>query len=192
YNSNTVKFLDEQIRDESYVHRFRATGYPIDQAWGYRIDYSNGNGMFNSQEELDAFKVHTRYGFGDPRVGDFKYLDLNGDGIVNDKDQAPIGYSSIPKVTYGLALNLRYKGLDLAIFFQGVSKYSSNYSQQGVYEYIIQGTYFDYHKTAWTPERYAAGEELTYPALSTHSTTNHVDNEFFIMDRSLLRLNNLA
>src|SRR5690606_2052302 len=52
YNSNTVKFLDEQIRDESYVHRFRATGYPIDQAWGYRIDYSNGNGMFNSQEEL--------------------------------------------------------------------------------------------------------------------------------------------
>ncbi|HLT06159.1 MAG TPA: TonB-dependent receptor [Cyclobacteriaceae bacterium] len=191
YNSNTVKFLDEQIRDESYVHRFRATGYPIDQAWGYRIDYSNGNGMFNSQEELDAFKVHTRYGFGDPRVGDFKYLDLNGDGIVNDKDQAPIGYSSIPKVTYGLALNLRYKGLDLAIFFQGVSKYSSNYSQQGVYEYIIQGTYFDYHKTAWTPERYAAGEEITYPALSTHSTTNHVANEFFIMDRSFLRLKNL-
>lgn len=191
YNSNTVKFLDEQIRDESYVHRFRATGYPIDQAWGYRIDYSNGNGMFNSQEELDAFKVHTRYGFGDPRVGDFKYLDLNGDGIVNDKDQAPIGYSSIPKVTYGLALNLRYKGLDLAIFFQGVSKYSSNYSQQGVYEYIIQGTYFDYHKTAWTPERYAAGEEITYPALSTHSTTNHAANEFFIMDRSFLRLKNL-
>jgi hypothetical protein len=77
------------------------------------------------------------------------------------------------------------------VFFQGVSKYSGNYSQQGVYEYIIQGTYFDYHKHAWTPERYAAGEEITYPALSTHSTTNHTANNFFVMDRSFLRLKNI-
>lgn len=191
YNENTVKFLDEQIRDETYVHRYRSTGYPIGQAWGYRIDYSNGNGIFNSQDELDAFKENTRYGFGDPRVGDFKYLDLNGDGIVNDKDQTPIGYSSIPRITYGLAVNLQYKGFDLAVFFQGVGKYSGNYSQQGVYEYIIQGTYFDYHKQAWTPERYAEGAEITYPALSTHSTTNHVANDFFVMNRSFMRLKNL-
>lgn len=191
YNKNTVQFLDEQIRDETYVHRYRSTGYSIGQAWGYRIDYSNGNGIFNSQEELDAFKEHTRYGFGDPRVGDFKYLDLNGDGIVNDKDQTPIGYSSIPRIAYGLAVNLQYKGFDLALFFQGVGKYSGNYGNQGVYEYIIQGTYFDYHKQAWTPERYAEGAEITYPALSTHSTTNHVANDFFVMDRSFVRLKNL-
>lgn len=191
YNKNTVQFLDEQIRDETYVHRYRSTGYSIGQAWGYRIDYSNGNGIFNSQEELDAFKEHTHYGFGDPRVGDFKYLDLNGDGIVNDKDQTPIGYSSIPRIAYGLAVNLQYKGFDLALFFQGVGKYSGNYGNQGVYEYIIQGTYFDYHKQAWTPERYAEGAEITYPALSTHSTTNHVANDFFVMDRSFVRLKNL-
>lgn len=191
YNHNTVKFLDEQVRDETYVHRYRSTGYAIGQAWGYRIDYSNGNGIFNSQEELDSFKENTRYGFGDPRVGDFKYLDLNGDGLVNDKDQTPIGYSSIPRISYGMSVNLQYKGLDLAVFFQGVGKYSSGYSQQGVYEYIIQGTYFDYHKQAWTPERYADGAEITYPALSTHSTTNHVANDFFVMDRSFIRLKNL-
>jgi TonB-linked SusC/RagA family outer membrane protein len=191
YNHNTVKFLDEQIRDESYVHQYRSTGYSIGQAWGYRIDYSNGNGIFNSQEELDAFKENTRYGFGEPRVGDFKYRDINGDGVVDDKDQTPIGYSSIPQITYGLAVNLQYKNFDFSVFFQGVGKYSGNYSQQGVYEYIIQGTYFDYHKQAWTPERYAEGAEITYPALSTHSTTNHVANDFFIMNRSFMRLKNI-
>lgn len=191
YNHNEVKFMDEQIRDESYVYRYTTTGFPIGQSWGYKIDDSNGNGYFNSKEELDDYLANTTYGFGEPRVGDFKYLDLNGDGIVNDKDRAPIGYSSIPGVTYGLSLNLGYKAFDFTVFFQGVSKYTSNYGAQGVYEYIIRGTYFDYHKNAWTPERYANGDKITYPALSTHSTTNHTANDFFIMDRSFLRLRNI-
>lgn len=191
YNHNTVKFLDEQIRDESYVHRYRSTGYSIGQAWGYKIDYSNGNGFFNTQEELDVYQETTRYGFGEPRVGDFKYLDLNDDGIVDDKDQVPIGYSSIPRVAYGMGINLQYKAFDFSVFFQGVGKYSGNYGAQGVYEYIIQGTYFDYHKQAWTPERYAEGADITYAALSTHSTTNHTANDFFVMNRSFVRLKNL-
>lgn len=191
YNQNVVQFIDEQIRDESYIYRYTTTGFPIGQSWGYKIDYSNGNGYFNSKEELDEYLANTTYGFGEPRVGDFKYIDLNGDGIVNDKDRAPIGYSSIPRVAYGLSLNLQFRSFDLTTFFQGVSKYTSNYGAQGVYEYIIRGTYFDYHKNAWTPERYANGDKITYPALSTHSTTNHTANDFFIMDRSFLRLKHI-
>src|SRR5690606_40050715 len=112
-------------------------------------------------------------------------------GVVDDKDQTPIGYSSIPRVTYGFGFNLQYKNFDFFVFLQKVCKYFGNYSQQGVYEYITQGTYFDYHKSAWTPERYAEGTEISYPALSTHSTTHHVANDFFVMDRSFMRLKNL-
>ena len=191
YNHNKRKYMDEPIRDESYAYRYRSTGYSIGQAWGYKIDYSNGNGYFNSQEELNNYLTTTTYGFGDPRVGDFKYMDLNADGVINDKDQAPIGFSSIPRVAYGLTVNLAYKNFDFTVFFQGVSKYNTNYSDQGVYEYIIKGTYFDYHKSAWTADRYANGDKITYPALSTHSNTNHVANDFFIMDRSFTRLKNL-
>ena len=191
YNHNIVKFVDETIRDESYTSRYTATGYPLGQSFGYKIDYSNGNGYFNSKQELDDYLAKTTYGFGAPRVGDFKYLDLNGDGVISDKDQVAIGNSNIPRVSYGLTLNLQYKSFDFSTFFQGVSKYSSNYSQQGVYEYIIRGTYFGYHKSAWTPERYANGEKITYPALSTRSNTNHVANDFFIMDRSFIRLKNI-
>lgn len=191
YNHNTVKFLDEPMRDDSYAYQYRSTGHSLGQAWGYKIDYSNGNGYFNSQEELDAYLANTVYGFGTPRVGDFIYKDLTGDGVVDDKDHAPIGYANVPRETYGLAISLGYKAFDFSAFFQGVGKYSSNYGSQGVYEYIIQGTYFDYHKTAWTQERYENGEEITYPALSTHSTTNHTANDFFIMNRSYIRLRNI-
>ena len=191
YNHNVVKFLDEQIRDESYATRYRSTGYSIGQTLGYKIDYSNGNGYFNSKEELDNYLAHTTYGFGTPRVGDFKYVDANGDGVVNDKDQVAIGYSTIPRVTYGFTLGLNYKGFEFTAFLQGVSKYSNNYSDQGVYETIKLGTYFDYHKNAWTPERYANGEKITYPALSTLNNTNHTANDFFIMDRSFIRLRNV-
>ncbi|MEC5144790.1 TonB-dependent receptor [Chitinophaga sp. 212800010-3] len=191
YNHNVVKFLDEPINSDKYAYRYRNTGYSIGQSWGYKIDYSNGNGYFNSKEELDKFLSHTTYGFGTPRVGDFIYKDLNGDGVIDDKDLAPIKYSSIPGIIYGAGLNLGYKAFEFSIFFQGVGQYSSNYANQGVYENIKQGTYFDYHEHAWTAERYAKGEKITYPALSTGTTTNHQANDFFIMDRSFVRLKNL-
>lgn len=191
YNHNTVKFYDEPISDDSYAYRYRTTGFSIAQSWGYKIDYSNGNGYFNSQQELDAFLSKTTYGFGAPRVGDFIYQDLNGDGVVNDKDLAPIKYSGIPGRIYGFLLNINYKGFEFSSFFQGVGRYSSNYANQGVYENIKLGTYFSYHENAWTPERYAAGEKITYPALSTVTTTNHRANDYFIMDRSFVRLRNI-
>ena len=191
YNRNKIKYYDEPIRDETYAYRYRNTGYSLRQPWGYKIDYSNGNGYFNSEEELNDYLGTTIYGFGSPRVGDFKYIDMNKDGVINDKDQAPIGYPTIPRVTYGLTLNLTYKDFDFTAFFQGVGKYGSNYAGQGVYEYIKEGTYFGYHKHAWTADRNANGDKITYPALSTHSNTNHVANDYFIMDRSFLRLKNI-
>ncbi len=64
----------------------------------------------------------------------------------------------------------------------GVGKYSSYYSGQGVNENIYQGTFFKYHKTAWAAERYAAGQKITYPRLSTGETCSKIENDFFVMD----------
>ena len=190
YNHNIVKYADEPINDETFVHRYRQTGYSIGQAWGYKIDWQSNGGYWISKDEIESSGL--KYGMGgDPRVGGFKYVDLNNDGTVDDKDLSPIGYSYIPRVNYGITVNLQYKAFDFTVFFQGVSKYSGAYGAQGVYEYIIRGTYFDYHKTAWTPERFANGEKITYPALSTQSNSNHVANDFFIMDRSFTRLKNI-
>ena len=89
YNKNKVTYIDEPINPSDYVYRYRQTGFPMNTNWGYKIDYSNGNGFFNTQEELDEYLSHTTYSFGTPGLGDFKYMDLNEDGVVDEKDQVP-------------------------------------------------------------------------------------------------------
>jgi len=190
YAKNKVIFLDEPIRDETYAYRYRTTGFSVGQQWGYKIDRNSNGGYWISQEEIDNSPV--KYSFGTPRPGDFKYMDVNGDNVIDEKDQVPIGYSSTaPRISYGVNLSVNYKGFDLNIFFQGVGKYSSFWSEQNVYENIKQGTYYGYHKNAWTLERWQNEDKITYPALSTGRTTNHIANDFFIQDRSFIRLKNV-
>ena len=200
YNHNKVKFWDEVPYADGYYYQYRTTGQSLNQTFGYKIDWSNGNGYFNTQEELDKYTE----GYVDengvehkgitynlstaPQLGDFKYIDQNGDGIIDEKDRVPIGYTSVPRVSYGLNVSLNYKWFDFTVFLQGVGKYSSYYSGQGVNENIYQGTFFKYHKTAWTAERYAAGQKITYPRLSTGETCSKIENDFFVMDRAFIRL----
>lgn len=191
FNDNKVTEYDEPIRTDDYACRYRSTGYRLGQPFGYVINKNTtGGGYWTSQEEIDNSGLV--YSFGTPRPGDFVYTDQNGDGVIDDKDQMPIGYSSVvPGISYGLNLAANYKDFDFSIFFAGVGRYSMCYSAQGVYENTRQGTYFGYTRNAWTEERWLNGEEITYPALSTASTTNHVANDFFIQDRSFLRLKNI-
>ena len=62
------------------------------------------NGVFNS--------ANTVY------VGDIKFKDLNGDGVINEQDQTNIG-SPMPKYTFGWTNTFRYKDFDLSIFING-------------------------------------------------------------------------
>ncbi|MGN0069794.1 MAG: SusC/RagA family TonB-linked outer membrane protein [Prevotella sp.] len=189
-NDNRVTFYDEAQRTEDYVHRYRTQGYRYGQCWGYKIDYSKNGGYYVSQEDIDADGL--KYSFGTPRPGDFRYMDLNGDGTIDSKDQVPIKYSSIPGITYGFNIGFSYKGFDFSCLFSGLGRYSKSYSGQGVYENVKHGYYFNYQRTAWTPERWANGEKITYPALTTKgSSISQQPNDFFIQDRSFLRLKNI-
>lgn len=51
-------------------------------------------------------------------VGDIKYKDINGDGVINEKDKTNIG-SPMPKFTFGWTNTFRYKNFDLSIFING-------------------------------------------------------------------------
>jgi TonB-linked SusC/RagA family outer membrane protein len=188
YNKNKRIKMDEVPRDETYAYQYRATGYPLGQSWGYLIDWDQDKGFWTEETLADPNRV--TYDFGTPGPGDFVYKDINDDGVVNDKDQAPIGVGNIPQYSYGFSLSTQWKGFDAYIFFQGLAKFNSAFAQQGTYEYIIRGTYFPYHKKAWTPERWENGEEITYPALHTGESTNHKANSFFVFDRDLFRLKN--
>ena len=51
-------------------------------------------------------------------VGDLKYADINGDGVINDSDRTDLG-SPLPKFTFGWTNTFAYKNFDLSIFFNG-------------------------------------------------------------------------
>lgn len=191
FNDNTVIELDEPMRSEEYAYQYQEEGFRLGQEFGYLIDWdSPGNGYFTSQDEIDNYYP---YGFGGkPRVGDFVYKDVNGDGVIDQKDLSPIGYSTtVPGLNYGISLGLNFKGIDFNVLFSGSGRYSKYYSGQGVVEWTKQGTYFDWTRNGWTEERYKNGEKITYPAISTSQTVSHTENDFFIQNRSFLRLKNI-
>lgn len=125
-------------------------------------------------------------------MGDFVYKDLTGDGVVDAKDRAPIGWSgSVPGINFGLNLGAQLKNFDVNVLFQGLGHYSKHYSGQNIQEYSYQGTYYGFHKTAWTQERWQNGDKITYPALGTAQSTSVVANDFFIQNRHFVRLKNV-
>lgn len=186
---NKVISINESPYSDDYAYSYRTEGFSYGQQFGYKIDYSNGNGMFNSQEELKNSNL--TYSFGTPRVGDFIYTDVNKDGTIDEKDKVPMGYPSTPEQEYSINGGFKWKNWDFSFLFHGVRNTSQFISGMGAYENLGKGYFNDIHLKAWTPERYANGEEILYPALSLSPSTNHVNNDYFLSDRSYLRLRNV-
>jgi len=93
-------------------------GHSYNSFFGYQ-----SNGVFQNQAEIDAHKDKNGNVIQpNARPGDFRWVDLNGDGkITNDNlDKTFLG-SNIPKYTFGLTLNLDYKGFDFMVFMQGTA-----------------------------------------------------------------------
>lgn len=191
FSFNKNKVIDkEEVPNADYAYPNRIEGYAINQRWGYLIDYSNGNGYFNNQEDLDN-NPYT-YIIGTPRLGDFIYKDLNGDNKIDAKDVAPIGYSSgLPRITYSGTLGVNYKEFDFNMLILGVSQVTVNRGIQGMIE--SKTGYGSQHLHAWTQERYANDPgSITYPALSSNGISTSIENNsFFLQDASFLRIRNI-
>lgn len=182
YARNKQLFADEAQLPEDYTYRFRETGYRIGQQFGYLVD-----DYFESEEEVNLSPIQN-VGGHPSRPGDFRYKDLNADGVIDLRDRAPILYSSIPEYTFGAALHLSYKLLDLSVLFQGVTNVSNYYMYRGTNSV---SNYVQRHLESWTEERFAAGLPISYPRLTTQANPNEIENDFFINDASYLRLKNL-
>jgi outer membrane receptor protein involved in Fe transport len=84
-------------------------GYPVGSFYLYEME-----GIF--QNALDVFTHPVPQQGLQP--GDVSYVDVSGDGVINEDDLKHVG-SSIPKLTAGLNVSMSYKGWDMSLFFQG-------------------------------------------------------------------------
>ena len=103
---------DEFIQDGSLNNGQLVTrtqrGIPVGAFYGYKVA-----GVFQNQDELDLYPV-----FSGQRVGDFRYEDINQDGVINPDDRTVLG-SYIPDYLFGFTLNLAYKGFEFDADIQG-------------------------------------------------------------------------
>ncbi|MBK6620296.1 MAG: TonB-dependent receptor [Saprospirales bacterium] len=149
-------------------------GLPIGAFYGYRVA-----GVFQNQDELDDFPK-----FGNEKIGDLRFEDLNGDGDMNDQDREYLG-SPIPTYQFGATGGFGWKGIDFNFDFngQGGNKVL-NAKQIARYAiYNFEQRYVD----RWTEEN----PSETEPRI-TNGGHNFRMSDRFIEDGTFIRLRNLT
>ncbi|MDP9960271.1 SusC/RagA family TonB-linked outer membrane protein [Chryseobacterium lathyri] len=109
--------------------------------------YSESTNIIQVGQELNAFYLYEAIGVlstadinntsvaktNGAIAGDVKYRDVNGDGVINEKDRHIIG-GPTPDYYWGFTNTFSFKGFDLSVFFQG---------QKGGYSYALLGRAID-------------------------------------------------
>lgn len=178
---NTITFMDGQYESKSSGIIRNQEGSSINSIYGLKCI-----GMARTQDEADWVNMNLRQYGQDIKPGDLIYADTNEDGVVTDADMTIIG-SAIPRYTYGLTINLGWKGLNLSAFFQGVGQAYGYLSSYYVQPCINGGTFRTEHLDRWTEET----PNGTFPRMSYKSEHNRKQSSFWMRDASYLRLKNL-
>jgi TonB-linked SusC/RagA family outer membrane protein len=155
-------------------------GEPIGEFFGLQ-----SLGIFQTQAEIDSY-VHNGVKIMPNAVpGDFKYQDINNDGVIDDKDRKVLGNPN-PKYTYGINTSFNYKNFDLAVDLQGVAGvqiFDANVSERFGTENFSQ----DFYDHRW----HGPGTSNTYPSVYIAGGQNNRSNSFYVQDGSYLRIRNL-
>lgn len=110
YSKNKIIFADEPVRKYAYQNQ---AGFASNEFFGYVAD-----GYYTDQNDID-FRPEQK--FGVVRPGDIRYLDQNGDNVIDAYDARRLGKSPFPSWLYGAGFSVAFKKFDLSLFFQGVA-----------------------------------------------------------------------
>ncbi|PXX96090.1 TonB-dependent receptor [Marinifilum breve] len=183
---NEMKSLGsgEPISGGSY-YGGSATRTEVGESIGYFYGYKT-DGVFQNQAEIDAHADQLGDN-SDLQPGDMRFVDVNGDGVVNGDDRTKIG-SPDPDYTYGFNIGAEYKNWEFSAFFQG-SKGNEIFNAMKTHLYKFDET--NKHKdmlNSWTP----SNTNTNMPRLNGNDKNNtNRTSDRFVEDGSYMRLKNL-
>jgi TonB-linked SusC/RagA family outer membrane protein len=152
-------------------------GEPLGYFYGYQTD-----GIFQNQDEVNAHPSQSALG-ANAQPGDLRFVDVNGDGVINADDRTNIG-DPIPDATMGLNLQLEYKGIDFTAFVFAslgndmVRNYERNLTDINRMNYVLD---------RWT----GPGTSNSVPRVTTGATSNNVFSDYYVEDASYCRIQNV-
>ena len=127
-------------------------------------------GFFKSQQEIDNSPLQE---FGQVKVGDIKYKDINGDNVINENDYVAFDYgTAFPAMNFAFNIGLEYKGIG----FNATVQYGGNQIKSLQYVDGVWGALSDnrnmsqeYYNNCYD----LAGDKALYPRLSTSNVANN-------------------
>ncbi|WP_420460748.1 SusC/RagA family TonB-linked outer membrane protein [Neolewinella sp.] len=184
YNKNEVtELFNDQPQDFGFATRL-AVGEPVGSFFGLETD-----GIYQNQAEIDADNARNddRDFIVGAQPGDFRFVDQNNDGIINDDDRTFIG-SALPDFTGGVDNKLSYKGLEFQFFLQfslGNDVYNNNLAFAEGLNSVFAPTVRAY-EGAWREE----GDGDDFPRITggQSADNNRQDSDRYVEDASFVRL----
>lgn len=130
-------------------------------------------GFFESQADIDNSPMQQ---FGQVKVGDIKYKDVNEDGVINENDYVAMEYgNAFPSLNYAFSFGLEFKGFGFNATFQGAANQIKNLRYvDGVWGALSDNRNLstEYYNNCYD----VAGSNALYPRLSTTSVANNAQN----------------
>ncbi len=162
-------------------------GQSVSQRWGYVAER-----LFIDDEEVANAPTQ----FDNYMAGDIKYKDINNDGIIDEKDQVPIGFPTTPEINYGFGVSLGYGNFDFSCFFQGSARSSFWIDPNATAPFVKNGVdgftttramlqvYADSYWSENNRDIYALWPRLSESTINN----NNKRNTWFMRDGAFLRL----
>lgn len=130
-------------------------------------------GFFKDQADIDNSPIQQ---FGQVKVGDIKYQDVNEDGVINENDYVAQDYgNAFPSLNYAFTLGAEYKGFGISGTFQGAAHQVKNLRYvDGVWGALSDNRNLsqEYYDNCFD----TAGSGALYPRLSTENVANNAQN----------------
>ncbi|MCG7857087.1 TonB-dependent receptor [Flavihumibacter sediminis] len=181
YAKNKVVFMDEIPGAPDYQ---RMEGKPIGAYLAYKSD-----GVFRDMEEINKNTIDYSGVTGQLIPGDMKFEDTNGDGKIDADDRVRLDKNATPTFNYGATFDLRYKGFDLSILFQGASGAAIRIQTESG----DIGNYLEYfYENRWSVDNPSS----VHPRLASRGDTyftggNFGFNTYYLFNKNYLRLKNI-
>jgi TonB-linked SusC/RagA family outer membrane protein len=150
------------------------------------------NGIFKSQEEVNAYKNKDGNLIQpNAKPGDLRFIDRDGDGGIDNDDKEYMG-NAYPDFSYGISFNASYKNFDLNLFAQGVqgNKLFNGLKFTGLNAGIQGYNMLEDIKNAWTPQN----PNSSIPRVSYSDANGNfgTTSDWYIEKGSYLRIKNIT
>lgn len=190
YNKNKVKEIPTVdgiihggtniLFDNAPEFNRASDGQPVGFFWGYKTD-----GIFQNEAEVSSYINNGLVVQPTAKPGDVKYVDLNGDGTLDDKDKTNIGDPN-PHHLFGFNLSLNYKQIDFSVSGTGVA------GSKLVQSYRNQASRFSNWTTSILGRWHGEGTSNSMPRI-TEDNVNWVKfSDLYVKDGDYLRIANIT